>query len=160
MGKNSSEVENEVFRFVKILLVVVVLILGVYLFTNRFIVKEYDIKKDGQAGEISSHNIIVGSLLNRPHKEYYVMAYKSKNNDSAIYDTYLNLYENKEDSLRMFIIDLDNSLNSKYYSEVGNTKATSIDELQISSPTLIKVNNGKIAKYIEGQEKIKQELGI
>ena len=160
MVKKNSEIENEVYRFIKILVVVIALILGVYFFTNAFVNSDYDIKKNGQAGEISNNNIIVGSILNRPYDEYYVIAYKSSFNDSTIYETYMKLYESSKDSLRIYVVDLDNELNKEYYEEIGNKKAQSIEDLKLSSPTLLKIKDKKINKYIEGQEAIKKEFGL
>ena len=160
MGKIKSEVENEVYSFIKILIVVVLLILGVYFFTNAFVNKEYDAKENIQDGVVSSNSIIVGSIFNRPYKEYYVLAYKGNENDAVLFDSYVNLYESKENALRIYTINLDNVLNSGYYSEKGNSKAQKLDELKISSPTLIKIKSGNISKYIEGQSNVKKELGI
>ena len=161
MAKSNSEAENEVYRFIKILIIVVIFIVGAYFLTNKIVGGDYDIKKDGQKGEISTNNIIVGSLLNRPYDTYYALAYKSKDNDAVVYETYLRTYESKEESLRIYFIDLDNSLNKDYYtSDSSNPKATKIEDLKISAPTLIKVKDGKIIKYIEGKSEIKKELGI
>lgn len=160
MGKNKSEVENEIYSFIKILIVVVLLVIGVYFFTNAFVNKDYDVKKDGQEGVVSSNSIIVGSMFNRPYKEYYVLAYKGDENDAVLFGSYVSLYESKEGALRIYTVDLDNALNNSYYSENGNSKAKKLDELKISSPTLIKIKNGSISKYIEGQTNIKKELGL
>ncbi len=158
MGKSNNDAEKEVYRFIKILIVVIVFVVGMYFITNKIASKTA--KDNKQAGEVSSNAIIVGSLLNRPYSEYYVIAFKSKDYDAAIYDTYISAYEAKEKALRIYAIDLDNELNKDYYSEKGSPNAKSIDELKISSPTLIKVKDKKINKYIEGQENIKKELGL
>ena len=160
MGKQNSEVENEVYRFIKILIGLIIVIFGIYFFTNKVVNKPYDIKKDSQKGEVSTHNIIAGSLLNRPYKEYYVMAFNSKSKDAIVYETYINTYESKDKSLNVYILDLDNSLNKKYVNEKSNPKAAKIEDLQIKGPTLMKVNDGKIEKYLEDKDSIKKELGL
>ena len=160
MGKNNSEIENEVYKFIKILVAVVIIVLGLYFFTNKFVTNNNGTKSNSQEGVISSNNIIVGSLLNRPYDSYYVLAYKSKDNDAAIYETYIGVYETKENALRIYVIDLDNELNKEFYQEKGNKNAKKIEDLKISSPTLIKVSHKSISKYIEGKDAIKKELGI
>ena len=160
MGKYNSDAENEVYKFIKILVVVVILVVGFYFLTNSFVSKSKSNDKETTETEISSNTIIVGSLLNRPYDDYYVLAFKSEDIDSVIYQTYISLYSEKENSNKIYLIDLDNELNSKYYSKEGNTNAKKIDELKISSPTLIKVTNHKISKYIEGKDSISKELGI
>ena len=159
MGKY-SETETEVYRFLIILGAVVIFILGIYFITTKVVNKNSSSNEETKETEISETAIIVGSLLNRPQKEYYVLAFKSSDNDNVVYQTYLSVYSSKENSKKIYSVDLDNALNSKYYSESTNTKATKIDELKISSPTLIKVSDGHISKYIEGKDNITKELGI
>lgn len=155
-----SEDEQEISRFIKILLIVVVFILGIYYFTSIVVKKEYDINKDITKGEISSNNIIVGSILNRPYDEYYVLVYKSTSNKVALYDTITNLYQTKEDSLRIYVVDLNNQLNEKYSSQESNPNATKIDEFKFGEITLLKIKDKKVDNYIEDIEKIKTELGV
>ena len=155
-----SEDEQEISRFIKILLIVVVFILGIYFFTSAVVKKEYDINKDIIEGQVSSNNIIVGSILNRPHDEYYVLVYNSTSNSLALYETLIRLYEAKKDILRIYAVDLDNQLNQKYASENSNPNAAKIDEFKFGEITLLKIKNKKVDKYIEDIEKIKAELGI
>ncbi|MBQ4584340.1 MAG: hypothetical protein IJA94_05590 [Bacilli bacterium] len=155
-----SEDEQEISRFIKILLIVVVFILGIYFFTSIVVKKEYDINKDITEGQISSNNIIVGSILNRPHIEYYVIVYNSNSSKAVIYETLLGLYESKEDSLRIYTVDLNNQLNKRFESTKYNPTATKIDEFKFGEITLLKIKDKSINKYVEDLEKIKSELGI
>ena len=160
MAKKISETENEVYRFIKILFAVVIVILGVYLFTNSYLKKEDKKAKENEQVEISSNRIIAGSIFNRPYDEYYVIAYKSNDNSSTIYDTIVSMYASKDKALKIYVVDLDSALNKDYYSNKGNKSATSLEDLKLSNPTLIKINKKKIIKYIEGQSEIKKELGV
>ena len=160
MGKYKSDTEAEVYRFIKILIGVIIVVVGAYFVANAIDKKnKATTSKEGEV-EISNTKIIVGSMLNRPYDNYYVFAYKSQDSNSVVYETLISMYLSKEKASKVYIVDLDNGLNEKYYSETGNPKATKIEELKISSPTLIKVSNKKISKYIEGQDKIKKELGL
>ena len=160
MGKYKSDTEIEVYRFIKILIGVIIVVAGAYFIANAIDKKNESTKETATEVEISSTKIIVGSILNRPYDNYYVLAYKSQDNESVVYETLLSMYLSKEKALKVYVVDLDNGLNKGYYSEKGNPKATKIDDLKISSPTLIKVSKKKIAKYVEGQESIKKELGL
>ena len=160
MGKYKSDTEMEVYRFIKILIGVIIVVLGAYFIANKIDSKNKGSAKQSNEVEISSTKIIVGSILNRPYNTYYVLAYKSKDNSSVVYETLLSMYQSKEKALKVYVVDLDNRLNENYYSEEGNPKATKIQDLKISSPTLIKVTDKKISKYVEGQESIKKELGL
>ena len=160
MKVKNSDLENEFYRFIKILLIVVILIFGVYLFTKSLVKKSNESQEQENIVEISDKNIIVGSLLNRPYTDYYVLAYKKQDSEAIVYESIINTYESLDKSLNVYVIDLDNELNKGFYAEKGNNKASSIDELKISSPTLFKISNKKIVKYIEKKDDIKRELGL
>ena len=49
-------------------------------------------------------------------------------------------------------------INAKYKSEFGNPKAIRPSELKIAVPTLIKIKNGSIVKYLESIDDIESEL--
>lgn len=155
-----SEDEQEISKFIKILLIVVVFILGIYFFTSIVVKKEYDINKDITEGQVSANSIIVGSILNRPHEDYYVLVYNSTSNKVALYETLISIYESKKESLRIYAVDLDNHLNEKYLSGESNPSATKIDDFKFGEITLLKIKDKKVNKYIEDVEKIKIELGI
>lgn len=155
-----SEDEQEISRFIKILLIVVVFILGIYFFTSIFVKKEFDINKDITEGQISSNNIIVGSILNRPYDEYYVLVYNSSSNQSTLYESLIYLYEQKENSKRIYLVDLDNDLNKKYISEKSNPDAKKIQDFKFGDITLLKIKNKNVNKYLENIESIKKELDI
>ncbi|MBQ9834492.1 MAG: hypothetical protein IJO33_04805 [Bacilli bacterium] len=157
---NKSEDEQEISRFIKILLIVVVFILGIYFFTSIVVKKEYNIKKDITEGQVSTNRIIVGSILNRPHEDYYVLVYNSTSNKAALYETLISVYESKKDSLRIYAVDLNNHLNEKYSSEKSNPIATKIADFKFGEITLLKIKDKKVNKYIEEYGKIKNELGI
>lgn len=158
--KYKNEDEQEISRFIKILLIVVVFILGVYFFTSTVVKKEYDINKNITKGQISNTNIIVGNVLNRPQNEYYVLVYDTTSNKVAIYDTLLNLYTSKKDALRIYSIDLNNHLNKKYQSKSTNPNAEKIEDFKFGEITLLKIKNNKVDKYLENIDAIKVELDI
>ena len=67
-----------------------------------------------------------------------------------------------KDSLKIYYCDLGNKLNRDYYNvnndNKSNPNAKSIKELDLGDLTLIKVEKGKITKYIEKYDSIKNEL--
>ena len=59
----------------------------------------------------------------------------------------------------MYIVDSENKLNAKYIVEKDSNKnPTSLEDLKVKSPTLIKIEDGKVTLYIEGIEEVKNEL--
>ena len=159
MAKVKSSDEQEISSFIKILVGVLIIIAGIALFTKFVINKDENIytPKDG---EVDFNLIMAGSIFNRPESEYYVLAYKTKNNDASTYASYVSAYQGKEKSIRIYYVDLDSKLNESYYNEKSNVDATSLDDLKMSSPTLIKIKDKKIVKYVEGSNNIKSELGL
>jgi len=159
MAKIKNSDEQEISSFIKILVGVVIVIAGIWLITNH-INKDKNSELNNTKGAVDYNLILVGSIFNRPETEYYVLAFDSKDNNGVIYNSYLSSYQAKEKSLRIYYINLDNEFNKDYYSEKGNPGAKSLTELKLSNPTLIKIKDKKIVKYVEGKDNIKSELGI
>ena len=101
-------------------------------------------------------------MLTKKDKEYYVIAYDTTKPSAQAYNTYAGYYtSNKENGLPIYYLDLSSSFNKKYYVENNsNPKAQKINDLKMLDGTLIKVSNGKITKYIEGIDKIAEELKV
>ena len=50
-------------------------------------------------------------------------------------------------------------MNSKYIVEKdSNKEAKSLEELKVIAPTVLKVNNGSITEYYEGETSVKEML--
>ena len=124
-------VENE-FSIKKLLVTIVILVLvfAIFYFITTLVIKPtVEEQNDEVNTEADSSKIIFNHLLDRKEKEYYVLAtMKSKYLDQINYDTlynkYISDYSNSEDSLKVYRVDLDDSLKDgkieHYY--VGNTE--------------------------------------
>jgi hypothetical protein len=155
-----SEDENEIKRFIIIVLVISVLVGIVYGVTE--LLKKEERNTTVAEGEIDYNVLSVGMLLNRPEKEYYVLIYDKEDSDAVLYSELINSYMTSKDSLKIYYCDLGNKLNRDYYNvnndNKSNPNAKSIKELDLGELTLIKVEKGKITKYIEKYDSIKNEL--
>lgn len=158
--------QDEMIKFIIVILVVLLCVGGVYLFTRAFVTKDL-FKEDTNTNEVSQSGTvnydvaIMGQLLNRPYKQYYAVIYDSTG-DYA-YDMYslVNNYTELKDHKHVYTIDLSNELNKAYYdAENVNTKAESVSDMKVGDITLIKVKNGKIEKYIVDYAKMEKELGV
>ncbi len=160
--KYETDEQQEIRRFIIILIVVVALVIGIYLFTKYVIKKpKVDLTETVTTGAIDYSVVTVGTMLNKKDESYYVLAYDSKSNDASKYSTMQYTYSVKTGTLPIYICDLSNALNKDYVAtDKSNPKATKIDELALGEVTLIKVANGKIVKYIEGEANINKELGL
>ena len=159
--KFRSENEDEIREFIIILIVVLLLVLGIYL-VSKLIVDKRDNKSTDNTtvtGSINYNKVSVGTILNRPYDEYYVVLYDSDDMNAALYSSIISNYTIRG-NIKMYYCDLSNPINSKYASssDKGNENAKTIEEMSFGRFTLLKINNGKIAMYLEDLEKIQKEL--
>ncbi len=154
-----TEEQKEMYKFIIVLLILIAIIVGVY-FLSKILIKNEVNEYAYTAGEVNDTVAIVGTILNQAENQYYVLAYDSTKSDAQAYNTYASYYtSNHEDALKIYYLDLNNGMNKPYYvEENSNQKATKISDLKIKNGTLLKINKGKITKYIEGMDAIKNEL--
>jgi len=162
-----TDEEKEIRRFVIVLLVVIVAVGGIYLLTRAFVTKDLFTKKGNDTKEVTEGKVnydvaMIGDMLNRPYKKYYVVIYDTTNDDysSDMYSLVYNYGLLKKDK-HLYTVDLSNSLNKSYYdAKKVNTKATTLKDLKVGDITLLEVTDGKISKYIVDYAKMQTELGI
>lgn len=162
--KNNSGDETEIKSFI-VIIIVIVIVIGIIYGLTELLKKEEKIEDNVTAVTIDYDKISVGTLLNRPYEEYYVLIYNSEDEKAINYSTLMTKYmqtSEEKDYIKIYYCDLANSLNNKYYNvnddNMSNNKASSIEELDFGDLTLIKVSNGKITNYIEDYNDIKEIL--
>lgn len=163
--KYESEEKQEIKKFIFVLLGLIVIVIGIYFFTKAFVTK--DLFKDAneveyKSGTINYETAIVGNMLHKPESEYYVIAYDSEGKQINYYNTVASKYKNKEKSLKLYYLDLNNALNKDYIAkeEEKSTSFKSIKDLKMGEITLFKIKNGKVTKLITNIEDIKKEFDL
>lgn len=160
--KIQTEEQEQIQKFIKILIALVVILALVYVVTKVFIKKEYNLaQKTVTAGEINYDKLIVGNMLNQNYDEYYVFIYSGNDKNAIYYGSIIDSYMRKEKSSKAYWVDLDNSLNQKFIAKDGekiNKKATKISEFKFGKITLLKIEKNKVTKYLDDIETIKKEL--
>ena len=164
MKKNivyKTEEFEEFKKFALVLIAVIVLIAGIY-FLSQVVIKNSAPDLAYQTGSVQTDIAIVGTILNEPEDTYYVLAYDSTSSKALAYLTYAGYYkDNQKDAVKIYYLDLNEGFNKDYYvKENSNPKATKISDLKMLDGTLLKIQKGKITKYLEGAEKIAQELKV
>ena len=153
---SSSDEETDIRKLFVIILVLVVGLIIVYFGTELLNKKEESDDTTSTTPEINYNVVSIGTMLNRSENEYYVLIYDSTGEDALLYSTLSTT------KAKIYFCDLANSMNSVYYNvnndNKSNPKATKIADLDLGDITLIKVKNGKISKYLEDYDKIKNEL--
>ena len=138
----------------KIFVFSTILLAAIYFTIAIFVTKELKISwLNGETNETESttieNKILAKNTFNQRESTYYVYFYDFNNEDtniaSAIYGA----------DARVYRVDASNGLNSNYVStESGNRNATTLDDLKVVDPTLIKIDNDKIVAYYEGPSEI------
>lgn len=161
--KYRSEEQQEVIRFV-IILVSIFALVGIVYGVSKIFIKDAEKPIDDEvvAGTINYDIVSVGTMFNRADNEYYVALYDRSEANAILYSSIVNVYANKEKSLKVYFCDLENSFNKQYLAEdgVSNPNAKTIDDVKFGKFTLVKISKGRITKYIESVEDMKKEFGI
>ena len=159
--KYRSEEQEEIIKFVKILLGVIVLVLAFYFATRIFVKKDISNSEEETAvTEVNYNKIIFGTMLNRPNNEYYVIAFDSKDNNASYYNYIVSNYRQQDSSLNIYYIDLNDSLNKEFIAkdENININTSDLSGLKVGNLTLFKVSSGKIVNSFDNIDEIKSEL--
>ena len=161
---DNSEDTNEIKSFIIIVVVIAILVGIIYGLTEIF--KNDEVPADDViTGMIDYDKTTVGTILNRPYDKYFVMVYNSDDSKAVLYSTILTKYmQNSEEKgyTKIYYCDLNNKLNSEYFNKnndgKSNPKAKTIQELNFGDLTLLQIEKGKITKYIEDVNVIKEIL--
>ena len=127
-----------------------------YFLLGLFYTKEIDFNKEKEKeAEVSIDNetIMLSQMFEQSEKDYYVLIYDTSDKVSSI-DSWLSIYKNKSDALKVLKVDSNKKFNAQYLSEESNPNATGLSDLKVKAPTLIKVSDKSIVEYIEGEDSI------
>ena len=157
-NKKNSEEKDTYFKFITTLAVLLLVFVLAYFLIGFFYTKEIDFSNDDEedVSEVSVDNstIMLGQLFDQSEEEYYVLIYDTTDKVLSI-SSWMSIYSSKSDALKIYTVDSSKKFNANYLVEEGSNKdATSVSELRVISPTLIKVTNKAISEYIEGEDNI------
>lgn len=151
---SSGDEFGKLIKLIIIVTVIFVVFYGITFLVNKEKEKE---EETSNSAKIQYDNILIGNILDQPNDEYYVMIYDENDYNTVVYETYLNLYKQKEDSIRYYTADLTNYLNSSFVSDKSNFDIEDIKDLKIKTSTLLKIKKGKIEKHYTG-DSLKEHL--
>lgn len=153
--RDINEDTDQIKKFIFILIGVAIVAVLLYFISSRYVIKDGVDSDETLASEtISYDKVDVGNVFNRPYDEYYVMAYDPDSLKASYYAALLNNFTDD----KIYFLDLSIEINKKYVGETSNKKATVPSELSLTEPTLIKIKDGKIAKYLDTLDDIEKEL--
>lgn len=145
----------------KIVIFTILILLVLYYIIAVFITKEINISwsNDNETTENNASSSVLNKILaknifNQSEETYYVYFYDFSDADSGIASAINN------SDLTIYRVDTGSALNQNYVTEDdSNRNATSISDLKVKNPTLIKVSADQITAYYEGRIEILDFLG-
>lgn len=157
--KQITSENDEMMRMVKVL-GGVVLALAAFYFIFAIYNGEISLfgnKEEEVPTEIQNIEIMAGSTFNRMEDEYYVLMYDFDGDYAEKCIAIYNLYTQKSDAIKMYVVDLGRSFNSSYVvSDKAQVNTSDISTLKVMNPTLIKVKSGKATSVIAGDSELKK----
>ncbi len=131
---------------------VIVLIFFVFYAITVLIINNREKEKDEQdvIAFIQYDEILAGETFNKKDDSYYVLFYDFTADDAMVYDYAVDEYKMEFDSIPLYTVDLSKGFNAPYTGEKSNKGVTTVTELSVSGPTLIKIEKGKNVLYKEG----------
>lgn len=152
----SSEVKNFIIVSISVLL-----FFGLFYFITMVILGGNNSSKNGETAdvEVQHKEILVGTSFSVKDSQYYVLYYEAEDDDIS-YDmaSLISKYRSANQNIPLYTVDMSNALNSSFKSDEANRLASKASELKIAGPTLINFVDGKIDKYVEGIDNIKEIL--
>ena len=111
-----------------------------------------------EEAEISYDDILVGTILNRSEYEYYVALGDMENGNTTYLAGLVSAYKNKENALKIYIVNLSDGLNKSVVSDESNTMVSNVNDLKINDQTLLHIKNKKVVESFVGIDNIENVL--
>lgn len=163
LNKKASITEPSEIKTVVIIIVVILIIIGLFYLIGGLITGEIKLSKKKytvEEAQIQYQEILLGSSLSQNRDSYYVLYYNNSDPFSETLKTKASTYISTENSIYVYYVDMDNKFNSLYSvsdNESANNNIkniTTVNDLKINAPTMVRVTNGKVSEYIESYETI------
>lgn len=166
-SKKEQSIQKETYSIKSMIkiLIILLLIFGVFYFITTLFIKNNNTSEDNSKVVIDNSKITLSQILSQKENEYYVIATKkslyessyTQTNYVVLYNEYINKYNQGEESLKFYFVDLDDALNKKYLSDNLNI-VNKVSEIEINDEVLFKIKDNKIEKSYVGKDKILDKL--
>ena len=115
-GYMQNEETKTMKQFLITLIIVIVGVVGIYLLTKYVVKKDNSTNNSSTTEEksyIDPNTAIVGTMLNKSSDAYYVIIYDKTKDNATTYYSLVSTYKAKDKALKVYTVDLSNSLNKK-----------------------------------------------
>ena len=153
---------NEAFKLLKIFLILMVCFFIFYTITY-YVTEKMNHSSEGNGAvsdriaSIQYDQILVGTMLKQKRDSYYVLLDKQSDQAHTLYSNLLATYAEKDKSLKVYTIDMDEPLNKNYFTDKSNI-TNNLENFKINKATFIKVEDGEIVNSYEGYDSILKQL--
>lgn len=143
------------------LTIIVVLVLAIVYFLTALAMGEIKFgRKEEEEKVVTSiqyEEIMAGQIFNRSDEEYYVIAFDFTDQFATYYLTLRDDYLKEDDHLPIYILDLEKKMNEGILLQDDDDyieQPTWVEDLKVSSPTLLRIKNHKVVSRITSRENI------
>lgn len=145
---------NELKSLIVLIAIVSVIFLVFYGIT-LLVDKKEPTQENGVVQEtIQYDEILVGQILNRDEKEYYVLIKNSDNHYNDLYAMYLKKTISGSENIKYYTVDLSSAFNASYCGESTVVEKGDFYNSKFADTTLIKIKNKKISKVYSTHDDI------
>lgn len=158
--KTNLNNDTEYSKIIKIAIGVILILALTYFFTALATGEiKFGKNKTPEKQEVSIQyeEIIAGEILNRNQDEYYVLLFDFTDTYASYYLTQKDTYLMKDNALPFYIVDLEKYINKSIVAdneEQVKTNVSTVNDLKVTNPTVLKIQKGRIVKTIKGKENI------
>lgn len=151
---------NDEFKKLIKVIVSVLMIFALFFLITYLVTKEDNepIPEPAVKTEIQYDEILIGELLNQNNNEYYVLVTQEKDQYVGLYNSYISLYDKKENASRVYTSNLNSVFNKKYISTESQFVIADIKDVKFKGTTLLKIKNKQITNYYETRVDIVNHL--
>ena len=165
MGKSLSVREEQEIKNLILTIFIIALVFGLmYLFTavilKRGLLSKGYTKVAAETPVVDYETATIGTVFDKYEEEYYVVFDEFSKKPNKYLDSILDAYNNDEEALRVYKVDMSYGINDQYKSTKSNKKASKSEDLRINGATLMKIKDGKNVLYLDDLDKIASELGV
>ncbi len=141
----------------KKLIIMVIVVTGIFLAfygVTIFMTHDNEETQEEVKAEIQYTEILLSNILNQESDEYYVILSKNDQFKLQLYNSYISVYAGMEDSLKMYLVNIDNPFNESYIGEESNLEIDDINDLVVNDDALLVIEDNEVVDVYEGKEKI------
>jgi len=141
-------------KFIIIIISVLVVIAGIYLYTGFFVTGELreGNNDDETTSVINYTEILSGSIFTRSEEEYHVLIMDTTNRNFGMLYGLASMNE-----LPLYNVDTAMTLNQIIIGEENNI-TNDVNTLKVTDPTILLIRNGRITNHASGLEGIRNFL--